>query len=111
MTTYYTSIEAMDLTATDADVRAFEEVSARIPEDRRAEAMRAFMIATVAGRTYHCSVRWEALGGKSDAEILETVNATVTRHMARNGVRALKDKYGEEAAARIVKAKSGRTIR
>lgn len=48
--------------------------------------------------------------GASRDEIVEIAEKKSKRHNRRAGVRALQHKYGHDAAARIVKNHSGRTI-
>ena len=48
--------------------------------------------------------------GASRDEIVAIAESKVKRHKRRAGVRALEAKYGHDAAARIVKKHSGRTI-
>ena len=48
--------------------------------------------------------------GASRDEIVAIAESKVKRHKRRAGVRALQNKYGHDAAVRIVKKHSGRTI-
>lgn len=48
--------------------------------------------------------------GASRDEVVVIAERKVKRHNRRAGVRALQNKYGHDAAARIVKRHSGRTI-
>lgn len=106
MATYITpeTLATLDLTPGPYDENDFDRDTQYlgIPAARRAEAFRCWLIAKRVGAMYHLNIQWQALGGKSDAQIAEILNARVAQHQRSAGARELKRKYGQEAARRII---------
>jgi hypothetical protein len=109
MATYVTTeiLAALDLTATEREMQQFARDAQFVPAARRDEALRCWLIARRIGAEWHLNIQWQALGGKNDAEIAAILDARVRQHQQSAGARALKRKYGEDAAADIIRSKRG----
>lgn len=113
MTTYITTetLTTIDLTDTNMsrrDIENRESALRFVPEARRDEALRCYMIAYRIGAMYHLNINWQQLGGMNDARMAETLNARVAQHQRSAGARALKSKYGEETAKNIINKHRGK---
>lgn len=105
MATYITTLEDLDLTATEREMQQFSRDAAMVPAARREEALRCWLIAKRVGAQYHLNIQWQALGGKTDAQIVALLDGRVRQHQQSAGARALKSKYGEDVAADIIRNK------
>lgn len=106
MTTYITTLETLDLTATEQEQQWFERDARSIPANRRDEALRCWLIARRISFQFHINANWQAWGGKSDAQIVELLNQRIGQQKRSAGgkaaKKALEAKYGIEAADRII---------
>lgn len=109
MTVYITTLETLDLTATEQERQLFERDVCGIPADRRDEALRCWLIARRISCQFRINPNWQAWGGKSDAQIVEMLNQKIGQQKRSAGGKAAKKalevKYGIEAADRIIAAK------
>lgn len=106
MATYITAetLTAIDLTDTNMsrrDLENRESALRAVPESRRDEAHRCYMIAYRIGGQYHLNINWQLLGGKSDAQMVEILDARVAQHQRSRGAKALANKCGVETARKI----------
>lgn len=107
MATYVTTLDSLNLTATEQELQQFEREARAIPAARRDEALRCWLIAKRIGAQYHLNINWQQLGGKGDAQIVAMLDARVAQHQRSAGARALKRRYGEDAAADIIRKHRG----
>lgn len=113
MTTYITSLDTFDLTATEREMEQFERDARAVPASRRDEALRCWLIGKRTGAQEHININWQQLGGKSDAQIVALLNDRIGQHRRSAGgkaaQKALEKKYGIETADRIIaNKKAGR---
>jgi hypothetical protein len=109
MATYITTLDSLDLTATEQEQQWFERDARMIPASRRDEALRCWLIARRISAQFHINPNWQAWGGKSDAQIVEMLNQKIGQQKRSAGgkaaKKALEAKYGIEAADRIIASK------
>lgn len=112
MATYITTLDTLDLTATEREREQFDRDARGVPASRRDEALRCWLIAKRVGAQYHINVNWQQLGGKSDAQIVALLDARIGQHKRCAGgkaaQKALEAKYGIETADRIIANKKVR---
>lgn len=106
MTTYISTLETLNLTATEKERVWFEQDARNVPANRREEALRCWLIARRIGEQFHIHANWQAWGGKSDTQIVELLNQRIGQHKRSAGgkaaKKALETKYGIEAADQII---------
>jgi hypothetical protein len=111
MTITADTIAALNLSLNEREAQQFAQLARGVPADRMDEARRCYAIALRISFSYPVNINWQQLGGKTDEQIAALVDARVAQAKRSAGgkaaKRALEQKYGHEAAERIISEKKG----